>query len=102
MPALTPAQVADLVTLSRDIHAHPELAYEERHAVGAIAAFLEKAGHRTERGIAGIETAFRSRVGPDRGATIALLAAYDALPDGGHGGGDNLLASSNVSAQLVA
>jgi len=102
MPALTTAQVADLVTLSRDIHAHPELAYEERHAVGAIAAFLEKAGHRTERGIAGIETAFRSRVGPDRGAAVALLAEYDALPDVGHGCGHNLIAISNVGAYLVA
>ncbi|TMC71913.1 MAG: M20 family metallopeptidase [Chloroflexi bacterium] len=102
MPALTTAQVADLVTLSRDIHAHPELAYEERHAIGAIAAFLEKAGHRTERGIAGIETAFRSRVGPDRGAAVALLAEYDALPDVGHGCGHNLIAISNVGAYLVA
>src|SRR5207249_7794242 len=100
MPALTTAQVADLVTLSRDIHAHPELAYEERHAVGAIAAFLEKAGHRTERSIGGIETAFRSRVGPDRGPGAALLAEYDAPPAGRDGCGHNLIAISNVCADL--
>jgi amidohydrolase len=102
MPTLTTTQVADLVALSRDIHDHPELAYEERHAVDAIAAFLERAGHRTERGIRGVETAFRTRVGPDHGPAVALLAEYDALPDVGHGCGHNLIAISNVGAYLVA
>jgi amidohydrolase len=102
MPSLTTAQTNDLIALSRDIHGHPELAYQERHAVGAITAFLERAGHRTERGVGGLETAFRARVGPDDGPAIALLAEYDALPDIGHGCGHNLIAISNVGAYLVA
>jgi amidohydrolase len=102
MPTLTTAQVSDLVALSRDIHSHPELAYQERHAVGAIAAFLERAGHRVERGIGGLETAFRSRIGPGDGPAIALLAEYDALPEVGHGCGHNLIAISNVGAYLIA
>lgn len=102
MPILTTAQRADLVALSRDIHGHPELAYQERHAQGAIAALLEHAGYRVERGIGGLETAFRTRVGPDDGPAIALLAEYDALPDVGHGCGHNLIAISNVGAYLVA
>src|SRR6266550_1076778 len=102
MPTLTTSQTADLVGLSRDIHAHPELAYQERHAVGAISAFLERHGHRVERGIGGLETAFRTRVGPKDGPAIALLAEYDALPDVGHGCGHNLIAISNVGAYLVA
>ena len=101
MPALTTAQTADLIALSREIHGHPELAYQERHAVDAIVAMLERHGHRTERGIGGLETAFRSRVGPD-GPAIALLAEYDALPDVGHGCGHNLIAISNVGAYLAA
>ncbi len=101
MPTLTTAQTTELVALSRDIHGHPELAYQERHALGAIAALLERAGHRVERGIGGLETAFRTRVGPD-GPAIALLAEYDALPDVGHGCGHNLIAISNVGAFLVA
>src|SRR5712691_104192 len=102
MPTLTTPQTADLVGLSRDIHAHPELAYQERHALGAISAFLERHGHRIERGSGGLETAFRTRVGPKDGPAIALLAEYDALPDVGHGCGHNLIAISNVGAYLVA
>ena len=102
MPRLTTAQTADLASLSRDIHAHPELAYEERHAVAAISAVLERAGHRVERGIGGLETAFRARVGPAAGPAVALLAEYDALPEVGHGCGHNLIAISNVGAYLIA
>ena len=102
MPSLTTAQVSDLVLLSRDIHSHPELAYQERHALAAIAAFLERAGHSVERSIGGLETAFRTRAGPKDGPAVALLAEYDALPDVGHGCGHNLIAISNVGAYLVA
>jgi amidohydrolase len=102
MPALTTAQTAELALLSRDIHEHPELAYQERHALAAISALLEHAGHRVERGIGGLETAFRTRVGPPEGPAVALLAEYDALPEVGHGCGHNLIAISNVGAYLIA
>jgi amidohydrolase len=102
VPVLTTAQTDDLVALSSDIHGHPELAYQERHAADAIAALLERAGHPTERGVGGLETAFRARVGPKDGPAIALLAEYDALPEVGHGCGHNLIAISNVGAYLVA
>jgi amidohydrolase len=102
VPTLTTAQTAELTLLSRDIHAHPELAYEERHALDAISAFLDRAGHHVERGIGGLETAFRTRLGPSSGPAVALLAEYDALPDVGHGCGHNLIAISNVGAYLVA
>src|SRR2546423_1736686 len=102
MATLTTAQAAGLVSLSRDIRSHPELEYQERHALGAIADFLERAGHHAERGIGGLETAFRARVGPPNGPAVALLAEYDALPEIGHGCGHNLIAISNVGAYLVA
>src|SRR5438309_10979034 len=102
MPTLTTGQIAELTLLSRDIHGHPELAYQERHAQGAILAFLERAGHRVEPGIGGLETAFRTRVGPATGPAVALLAEYDALPEVGHGCGHNLIAISNVGAYLIA
>src|SRR5437870_8414707 len=102
MPTLTTGQIADLILLSRDIHGHPELAYQERHAQAAIVAVLERAGHRVGRGIGGLETAFRARVGPAAGPAVALLAEYDALPEVGHGCGHNLIAISNVGAYLVA
>jgi amidohydrolase len=102
MPALTSAQVTELVVLSRDIHAHPELAYREHHAAQAIAALVDKHGHAIERGIGGLETAFRARVGPKDGPAVALLAEYDALPEIGHGCGHNLIAISNIGAFLIA
>ena len=91
----------DLVRLSREINADPELAYEEHRAVARIAALLEKHGHRVEKGLAGLPTAFRARVGPP-GPTVALLAEYDALPDVGHGCGHNLISMTIVGAFLAA
>ena len=91
----------DLVALSRDIHADPELAYHEHRAVTRIIALLERHGHTVERCVGGLETAFRARIGPP-GASVALLAEYDALPDVGHGCGHNLIAMSNVGAFLIA
>ena len=100
--ALSSSQHDALVALSREIHAHPELAYQERHAARAIAALLREAGYEVEMPIAGLETAFRARVGPKDGPSVALLAEYDALPDVGHGCGHNLIAISNVGAFLIA
>ena len=93
---------ADLIALSREIHAAPELAYKEFKAVAAIERLLKKYGHRMERPYGGLETAFRSRIGPKAGPFVALLAEYDALPDVGHGCGHNLIAMSNVGAYLLA
>ncbi len=96
-----PGLSADLLTLSREIHADPELAYEERRAVERIAALLERRGHQVERRFGGLETAFRASIGP-AGPSVALLAEYDALPEIGHACGHNLIAISNVGAFLAA
>jgi len=91
----------DLVRLSREIHADPELAYQERRAAARIAALLKTHGHEVQMGIGGLETAFRARVGPP-GPSIALIAEYDALKGVGHGCGHNLIAMTNVGAFLHA
>jgi amidohydrolase len=91
----------DLVRLSREIHAHPELNYEERYASNLLANALEGWGFAVERGVGDVETAFRASVGSGP-PTIAFLAEYDALPDIGHGCGHNLIAISNVGAGLGA
>jgi amidohydrolase len=91
----------DLVRLSREINADPELAYEEHRAVARIAVLLSKHGHRIERDLGGLPTAFRARVGPP-GPAVALLAEYDALPDVGHGCGHNLISMTIVGAFLAA
>jgi len=98
---LTTSQTSALRVLSHEIHSHPELAYQERHALAAIGGLIEREGHRVERGIGKLETAFRTHIGPP-GPSVALLAEYDALPEVGHGCGHNLIAISNVGAFLVA
>lgn len=91
----------ELLALSREIHADPELAYKEERAAARIAALIERHGITVERGIGGLATAFRARIGPE-GKSIALLAEYDALAGVGHGCGHNLIAMTNVGAFLLA
>ena len=98
-----PSPLADeLVQLSREIHADPELAYQERRAAARIAALLKRHGHEVQMGIGGLETAFRVRAGPSSGPSVALIAEYDALAGVGHGCGHNLIAMTNVGAFLHA
>lgn len=93
----------ELVAASRDIHAHPELNYEERHASRVLADLLERHGFAVERAVGGVETAFRATArGQLGGPSVAFLAEYDALPDIGHGCGHNLIALSNAGAGIGA
>ena len=91
-----------LLDLSKDVHAHPELNYEEYYSSDALAGFLESKGLSVERGIGGVETAFRATIpgGGGGGPTIAVLAEYDALPEIGHGCGHNLIAMAAMGAAL--
>ena len=91
-----------LFELSKDVHSHPELNYEEFYSADALAGFLEKQDMTVERGIGGVETAFRAVIpgGGGEGPTIAVLAEYDALPEIGHGCGHNLIAMAAMGAAL--
>ncbi len=91
----------ELIALSREIHADPELAYREERSAARIAALLRAHGHTVEMGVGGLATAFRARVGPE-GKSVALLAEYDALAGVGHGCGHNLIAITNIGAFLLA
>jgi amidohydrolase len=98
------ACAGDLLALSGQIHAHPELRFEEHKASGWLADFLEQRGHTVERGVAGMSTALRARAGVRRAGapTAAILAEYDALPGVGHACGHNLIAVSAVGAFVAA
>ena len=99
MKPLSSSLADELVQLSRDIHADPELAYQERRAAARIASLIERHGVPVQMGIGGLATAFRARVGPP-GPSVALLAEYDTLAGVGHGCGHNLIAMTNVGAFL--
>lgn len=87
------------IGLGRQIHAHPELKFEERFAAGLLAGALGEIGVEVERGVAGLETAFRAEVAKSDkpGPTVAILAEYDALPNG-HSCGHNLICTAALSA----
>jgi len=91
-----------LIALSRSIHEHPELSFNERRASAWIAELVESATSvSVERGVAGMETALRARAGDQSGPRIAVLAEYDALPEIGHACGHNLIAGAAVGAFLA-
>src|SRR4051794_18098447 len=91
----------ELVALSRDVHAHPEEAFEEHRSVGAVAELLGRHGVESEVGVGGLETSLVARAGGD-GPHIPGLAEYDALPGIGHGCGHNIICSTAVGAFLAA
>ena len=52
-----------IATLRRDLHAHPELAFEERRTADVVAAHLERLGIEVHRGLAGTGVVALIRVG---------------------------------------
>jgi amidohydrolase len=71
--------VPPLVALRRDLHAHPELAFEERRTAGIVAAALRVLGLEVSEGLAGTGVIGTLRQGSSRRA-IGLRADMDALP----------------------
>ena len=69
----------ELTALRRDLHAHPELGFEEVRTSGIVAEHLERYGIEVHRGIGGtgVVGVLRGRPGERR---IGLRADMDALP----------------------
>ena len=90
-----------LIALSRDLHAHPEIRFEEVHAVETIARLLADRKIPAKIGVGGLPTAFEaSRAHGNAGPTVAILAEYDALPGLGHACGHNVIAER--TADVIA
>ncbi|MEQ8485750.1 MAG: M20 family metallopeptidase [Pseudomonadales bacterium] len=90
----------ELLSVSHAIHAHPELAFEERFAAGLLCEAVERHGLAARRGAYDLETAFEAEFAGGDGPTVALLAEYDALPGIGHACGHNLIATAALGAAL--
>ena len=86
----------------RTLHANPELGFQEVKAAGWLSEFLERQGFKVERGVAGVETAFRGTLETGDGPTIAVLCEYDALPTIGHACGHTVSATAGAGAALAA
>ena len=70
---------ADLDHIVRDLHAHPEEAFEEHHAQAVIAEVLQRRGFQVERGAHGVSTALRAEwhsadYDPAAHPTVAVLS----------------------------
>jgi amidohydrolase len=89
-----------ILSVSHQIHAHPELGYQEVFASGLLAKTLEAFDFQVERGFADIPTAFRAHKGIGVGPRVAFLAEYDALPEVGHACGHNMIAASALAAGI--
>lgn len=73
------AQLVDeIAALRRDIHAHPETAFEEHRTADVVAGTLHAAGLEVHRGIG--RTGVVGVLSRGDGPTIALRADMDALP----------------------
>lgn len=94
------ARADRLIEVSRSIHAHPELNFEERFAHDLLCDVLESAGLPVTRHAYGVETAFEAVAG-DAGPEILVLLEYDALPGIGHGCGHNVIAAAGLGAGLA-
>ena len=70
---------ADLTAWRRDLHAHPEIAFEEHRTSTVVAEKLASFGVEVHRGLAGTGVVGVLKAGSGR-RTIALRADMDALP----------------------
>ncbi|MDH5277727.1 MAG: amidohydrolase [Actinomycetota bacterium] len=86
-----------LTGLSRRLHAHPEVAWEEEHAASWLCQELDALGLAVEAGVCDLPTAFHARTGSGP-LHLAVCAEYDALPGVGHACGHNLIAATAVGA----
>ncbi len=75
LPALTPK----IAAFRRDIHAHPELAFNEKRTAEKVADYLEALGLEVHRGIARTGVVAKLSHGSGKRA-IGLRADMDALP----------------------
>lgn len=76
--ALT-ARVGEFIQLRRDIHRHPELAFEEHRTSELVAAKLEAWGYQVHRGLGGTGVVGTLKRGTST-RSLGLRADMDALP----------------------
>lgn len=90
----------ELIEVSHAIHAHPELAFQERFACGLLRDTVARHGLPVSTGVYTLETALESEFSGGPGPRVALLAEYDALPGIGHACGHNIIATTALGALL--
>jgi amidohydrolase len=90
-----------LIEVSHQLHAHPELRFEEHLAHRLLTTTLADHGLRVQESAFGLPTAFVAEAG-HAGPVIAVLCEYDALPGIGHACGHNIIAAAGIGAGIAA
>ena len=94
------ARADQLISASHEIHANPEIAFQEHKAHALLTGEIENAGLDVTRHACGLDTAFISEFG--RGdAQVGIISEYDALPNIGHACGHNIIATAGLGASLA-
>ena len=78
-PTFTEAEVREMVETRRDLHAHPETAFEEVRTAGIVAERLKQLGLDVRTGV-GRTGVLATVKGARPGKTVLLRADMDALP----------------------
>ncbi len=73
-------ELLDLITIRRDLHAHPEIGYEEHRTSDVVQRELRKAGIEFKANLAGGTGVLGHIAGASGGNAIGLRADMDALP----------------------
>ncbi|MBE3130837.1 MAG: amidohydrolase [Acidobacteria bacterium] len=93
---------ADILDLSRRIHADPELAFQEVRASRLLQDVLSAEGFTVSQATHSLPTSFRAvaRLSADR-PRVTFTAEMDALPGLGHACGHNIIAAAGTYAAVV-
>jgi len=92
---------ADLISISHEIHAHPELNFHEKFAHEILTQYIADSKLKVDRGAFELETAFDVSVRGGNGPTVAVICEYDALPGIGHACGHNIIAAAGLGAGVA-
>ncbi|MFP4457506.1 MAG: M20 family metallopeptidase [Clostridia bacterium] len=89
----------ELIDLANYIYNNPEVGLKEYKASTQITILLQNLGFKVQKGIAGLETAFRAEYSNKKGGpVIGLLCEYDALEGLGHACGHHIQPSVIIGA----
>lgn len=90
----------ELWEMAHHIHETPEVAFTEHEACRVQCDYLERAGFKVTRGVAGLDTAYVATIGHGS-PHLGIISEYDALPNLGHGCGHNLICTTALGTALT-
>lgn len=92
----------ELWAVAEDIHAHPEVAFEEHRTAEVCKGVLRSHGFGVEDGWEWLPTGFRAQFRQGEGRMVGVCSELDALPVLGHACGHNLIATSGMLSGMAA